>query len=192
MLGPSTIAGAGGENKSMRGYFAIGVEGISKPENAGNLFRSAHAFGASFVFSIAADQRVQRSHADTSRTAENLPWYVYPTVADFALPSGCQLVGIELLDEAVELPSFRHPHRAAYVLGPERGQLSLELVARCDHLVKIPTGFCITLSTAGAVVMYDRLLTLGRFAERPLTQQTQAQPPAPHVHGGPRLRRKKA
>src|SRR5581483_10775483 len=26
----------------MRGYFAIGVEGMSKPQNAGNLMRSAH------------------------------------------------------------------------------------------------------------------------------------------------------
>ncbi|MEE8144119.1 MAG: TrmH family RNA methyltransferase, partial [Kiloniellales bacterium] len=34
----------------MRGYFAIGVEGISKPMNLGNLLRSAHAFGASFFF----------------------------------------------------------------------------------------------------------------------------------------------
>ena len=30
----------------MRGYFAIGVEGIGKEMNVGNLFRSAHAFGA--------------------------------------------------------------------------------------------------------------------------------------------------
>ena len=37
----------------MRGYFAIGVEGISKPMNLGNLLRSAHAFGASFFFTIA-------------------------------------------------------------------------------------------------------------------------------------------
>jgi tRNA G18 (ribose-2'-O)-methylase SpoU len=39
---------------SPRGYFAIGVEGISKPVNLGNLLRSAHAFGASFVFTIGA------------------------------------------------------------------------------------------------------------------------------------------
>jgi len=175
----------------MRGYFAIGVEGISKPENAGNLFRSAHAFGASFVFSIAAAPRVERSHADTSRTAENLPWYAYRSVADFTLPSGCHLVGIELLDEAVELPTFRHPHRAAYVFGPERGSLSPDLVARCDFLVKIPTGFCINLSTAGAVVMYDRLLTLGRFAERPVSQRGAPVAPAKHVHGGPRIRSRK-
>jgi hypothetical protein len=33
------------------------------------------------------------------------------------------LVGIELFDEAVELPAFAHPVQAAYVLGPERGVL---------------------------------------------------------------------
>ena len=37
----------------MRGYFAMGVEGISKPLNLGNLIRSAHAFGASFFFTVA-------------------------------------------------------------------------------------------------------------------------------------------
>ena len=38
----------------MRGYFGVGVEGVSKPFNIGNLMRSAHAFGAGFVFTIAA------------------------------------------------------------------------------------------------------------------------------------------
>jgi tRNA G18 (ribose-2'-O)-methylase SpoU len=173
----------------MRGYFGIGVEGISKALNAGNLFRSAHAFGASFVFSIAADPRVQRSHADTSHTAENLPWYAHDTVAELNLPSGCRLVGVELLDEAVLLPSFHHPLQAAYVFGPERGSLSPALLARCDYLIKIPTAFCINLSTAGAVVMYDRLLNLGRFAERPLSQRGPAPARPEHVHGGPRFRR---
>ncbi len=40
--------------EGMRGYFAIGVENISKEMNLGNLFRSAHAFGASFVFTVNA------------------------------------------------------------------------------------------------------------------------------------------
>jgi hypothetical protein len=34
--------------------------------------------------------------------------------------------------------------------------------------VRIPTGFCINLAMAGAVVMYDRLRCLGRFAPRPI------------------------
>jgi len=153
----------------MRGYFGIGVERMSKPMNAGTLFRTAHAFGAGFVFTIDAAYSVKAARSDTSRTPDNLPWYVYDSAAELALPQGCKLVGIELLDDAVELPSFRHPLRAAYVLGPEMGSLSPGLVARCDHVIKIPTGFCVNVGVAGAIVMYDRLITLGKFAERPLS-----------------------
>jgi len=38
----------------MRGYFGIGVEGLSKRYNAGELFRAAHAFGAGFIFTAGA------------------------------------------------------------------------------------------------------------------------------------------
>lgn len=153
----------------MRGYFGIGVERLSKPMNAGNLFRTAHAFGAGFVFTIDAEYSVKEARSDTSRSPESLPWYTYDSAADLALPEGCQLVGIELLDEAIELPRFRHPLRAAYVLGPEMGSLSPELVARCTHVIKIPTSFCINVAVAGAIVMYDRLITLGKFGERPVS-----------------------
>ena len=177
----------------MRGYFGIGVERFSKPMNAGNLFRSAHAFGASFVFTIAATYSVTAARSDTSRTPEHLPWYDYGAATDLVLPQDCQLVGVELLDEAVELPSFRHPIRAAYILGPERGSLSPEITARCDHLLKIPTSFCINVATAGAIVMYDRIASLGRFAERPVGTTKNAanasEPPAlAHLFGKPKAR----
>ena len=173
----------------VRGYFGVGVEGLSKVMNAGNLFRSAHAFGASFIFTIASDPKIRNSPGDTSRAQDNLPWYGYASVAELALPQGCQIVGCELLDEAVDLPSFRHPLKAAYVFGPERGSLSKELVARCDHLVKIPTSFCINVATAAAIVLYDRTISLGRFAERPVSALARPVPPEPHVHGGPKFRR---
>jgi hypothetical protein len=32
------------------------------------------------------------------------------------------------------------------------------MVARCAHVVRIPTRFCINLAAAGAIVKYDRLL----------------------------------
>ena len=70
--------------------------------------------------------------------------------------------------QATPLPSFRHPLNAAYVFGPERSALSPAMVARCDHVVRIPTRFCINLAVAGAIVMYDRMLSLGRFAPRPV------------------------
>ncbi|TAL04914.1 MAG: TrmH family RNA methyltransferase [Rhodospirillaceae bacterium] len=153
----------------MRGYFGIGVEGINKPFNVGNLFRTAHAFDASFVFTVAATyRRGEVGQSDTSDALANLPFYAFPSVADLLLPKGCALVGVELLDGAVELPSFTHPRCAAYVLGPERSSLSPALVARCDHLLRIPTRFCLNVGIAGALVMYDRLLTAGRFAPRPV------------------------
>ena len=154
---------------AMRGYFAIGAEGISKPMNLGALMRTANAFGSSFVFSVGAADRVKLAYkADTSKTFESVPYYQWDSIGDMALPKGCQLVGIELTDDAVELPEFRHPKAAAYVLGRERGDLSPEMLAKCHHVVKIPTKFCINVSLAGALVMYDRVLSMGSFRDRPV------------------------
>lgn len=175
----------------MRGYFGIGVEGISKQMNAGSLFRNAHAFGASFVFTVGAAYRpFEGRRSDTANTTNHLPLYDFPQLRDLRLPRGCRLVGVELLDDATALPSFRHPRQAAYVLGSERGSLSPELVALCDDVVKIPTKFPINLAVAGAVVMYDRLISSERFVARPVAAGGPVQVVLPHVFGEP-LRRKK-
>jgi len=99
-----------------RGYFAIGVEGISKPVNLGNLLRSAHAFGASFVFTIGADPRALEMRSDTSRAETHVPLYHWRDLAELALPKGCSLVGIEILEEAADLV-VRGLHRG----GPDTG-----------------------------------------------------------------------
>jgi tRNA G18 (ribose-2'-O)-methylase SpoU len=173
-----------------RGYFAIGVEGISKAVNLGNLLRSAHAFGASFVFTIGADERALQTPADTSKASAHLPHYHWKSLAELKLPKGCSLVGVEILDDARDLPNFPHPLRAAYVLGPERGALSPELAARCEHLVRIPAGFSLNVATAGAIIMYDRLRSLGRFGARPVAEHAEAPPPPAHVQGTPKKRRR--
>lgn len=153
----------------MRGYFGIGVQEISKEQNVGNLLRSAHSFGASFFFSIspAVDIKAMRV-SDTADSFDHLPYYQYENVGELEMPKGCALVGIELTEDSIDLPSFRHPTRAAYVLGPEMGSLSNDLVKRCDHVIKIPMKFCVNVGVAGAIVMYDRLLSMGRFADRPV------------------------
>lgn len=168
----------------MRGYFAIGVEKISKQLNVGNLVRSAHGFGASFVYTIGAAYADDETFADTSKATSHVPLYHWVTPDHMQLPSGCQLVGVELLDEAIELPSFRHPVCAAYVLGPERGSLSPAIQERCDHIVKIPTSFCVNVAMAGAITMYDRIVSLGGYPARPVAAggPTEARPA--HVHGG--------
>src|SRR5512145_2006520 len=152
---------------NVRGYFGVGVEGVSKAMNVGSLLRTAHAFGASFVFTVAAVYpREEGGRADTSDTPGAVPFYAYDSVEALRLPRGCVLVGVEIVDDAIDLPSFRHPRCAAYVLGPERGALSPRMTALCEHVVKIPARFSINLALAGALVMYDRLISLGRFADR--------------------------
>lgn len=153
----------------MRGYFGIGAEGISKPMNLGALMRTAHAFGASFTFSVEAEQRIRQAYkSDTSKSAEHVPYYSWASIDEMALPKGCDLVGIELTDDAVDLPAFKHPLNAAYVLGREKGDLSQEMLSRCAHVVKIPTRFCINVSLAGALVMYDRIICFGGYPARPM------------------------
>lgn len=174
-----------------RGYFGIGAEGVSKSANIGALLRTAHAFGASFCFTLGTgfDARAGRS-ADTADTPAHVPLWRFDDLDSLRLPDGCKLVGIEIHEDAAELPSFRHPLSAAYVLGPERSSLSPALMARCDHLVRIPTRFSLNLAVAGALVLYDRLLQHGRFADRPvMSGGASAAPATPTGHGHPVFRR---
>ena len=174
-----------------RGYFGIGAEGVSKSANVGALLRTAHAFDAAFCFLIGTgfDARAGRL-ADTADTPAHVPLWRFDSVDGITLPERCVLVGVELLDDAAELPSFRHPLNAAYVLGPERSGLSSAVLARCRHVVRIPTRFALNLAVAGALVLYDRLLQHGRFAERPVhSGGAETELPPPSCHGDPVFRR---
>jgi tRNA G18 (ribose-2'-O)-methylase SpoU len=178
-----------------RGYVGIGVEGVSKSANVGALLRTAHAFGAAFCFVVGPgfDARAGRL-ADTADAPLHVPLWRFPDIASLQLPQHCVLVGVELLETATDLPSFRHPLNAAYVLGPERSGLSPAMLQRCRHVVRIPTRFALNLAVVGALVLYDRLLQHGRFAERPVGSQVGSERPAgaePEraAHGAPRFRR---
>ncbi len=175
----------------MKGYFGIGVEGVSKAMNVGTLFRTAHAFDASFVFTVRAQYNSREGgHADTSDTPRSVPTYHFADVESFRLPQGCRLVGIEITDDAIALPSFRHPRQAAYILGGEREGLSAGMQALCDHIVKIPMRFSVNLGVAGALIMYDRLLTLGRHAPRPVAEGGPTESVPLPVFGEPLYKRK--
>ena len=175
----------------MKGYFGIGVEGISKAVNVGTLFRTAHAFGASFVFTVRAQyNRREGGQADTSDTPRSVPTHHFAGLEDFRLPLGCRLVGVEITDDAIELPSFRHPRQAAYILGAEREGLSADLQSRCDYVVKIPTAFSVNLGVAGALIMYDRLISLGRHAPRPVGEGAPTEAVPLLVFGDPIYKRK--
>ncbi len=175
-----------------RGFFGIGVEGISKAMNVGAIMRTAHAFGASFAFTVGAIYtKTDIWKSDTSKSQENIPLYEFDNATSLRLPKNCKLVGVEFIDEADALPSFRHPSQCAYILGPERGSLSDEILSVCDHTVKIPTKFCLNVSVAAAIIMYDRTITLGRHAPRPVRTGGPTEVLPLHEFGDPVIRRKK-
>lgn len=153
----------------MRGYFGIGCEGISKPMNLGNICRTAHSFGASFTFTVNEDlQKRDINKSDTSSSEDEVPHYAFDSVENMIVPRGCKVVGVELTEDSVDLPSFCHPRSAVYVMGPEHGSLSPQMVERCDYTIKIPMKFCVNVGVAAAIVMYDRILQHGNFPAKPV------------------------
>jgi tRNA G18 (ribose-2'-O)-methylase SpoU len=154
--------------------------------NLGNLVRIAHAFDASFFFSIAPRLKLSDAQSDTSRAQGALPFYSFAASEDLRLPIGCRLVGVEITDDAIELPRFRHPLRAAYVFGAERFSLSPKVLGACEFVVKIPTRFSINVGMAGAIILYDRLVSLGGYGARPVMAGGEgAEVPPSHSWGAP-------
>ena len=92
-------------------------------------------------------------------------------------------MGVEFVEDALELPVFRHPSDAAYILGPEIGSLSPEILQRCRHVVKIPSSFCLNGATTGAIVLYGRILTLVNYGERQFSTAGESLPPLEHAQG---------
>ena len=175
----------------MRGYFGIGIDQASKSGNIGNLVRTAHAFGASFTFVINPykdpihGKSIAKDHADTAKSAGSMPLFEVDKLDDLPRPVGCRLIAVELTDEAIDLPSFRHPTQALYVLGGERYEVSQDVLNAADQVVKIPTRFSLNVATAGAIIMYDRMRTLGRYADRPVMAASDPGAAPHHKHGGP-------
>ncbi len=175
-----------------RGYFGIGVEGVSKSANVGALLRTAHRRRVCFIVGAGSRTRGSRIAWPTPPTRwSTCRCGISPISTRLALPPRCVLVGVELLDTATDLPSFRHPLNAAYILGPERSGLSPAMLHRCQHVVRIPSRFALNLAVAGALVLYDRLPT------RPLRRATRQRKPRRHPptlpeptgHGAPHFRR---
>lgn len=139
-----------------RGYFGIGILGCKTPANLGTLWRSAHNFGAAFLFVIGA--RYQRMACDTTNAAKHVPFYEYLTFDDFrhARPRDCPLIAVEQSTEGRMLETFTHPDKAIYLLGAEDGGIPETVLARCQSIIEIGTPMCLNVAVAGSIVMYDR------------------------------------
>lgn len=142
--------------KTGRGYFAIGIEAGKSKDNIGTLWRSAHNFGAAFVFTVGA--RYKRQASDTTRAWKHLPLFHYADLADLwaHIPHDCMVVGVELDERAQPLPDFAHPERCIYLLGAEDNGLSSEARRRAHRLIVVPGVGSLNVASVGSIVLYDR------------------------------------
>jgi len=142
-----------------RGYFGIGIENPKREVNVGSLFRSAHLYGAAFVFTV-GPRRYERQGSDTTACQRHIPLLRFETASGARDALNCALVGIELDDRSVPLGEFRHPVQAAYLMGAEDNGLSAEALASCHSLVQIecPAQWSMNVASAGAIVIYDRMM----------------------------------
>ncbi len=138
-----------------RGYFGIGIYHPKTTENIGTLWRSAHNFGADFIFTIG--KRYKRQASDTTKAERHIPLYEYNTFEEFKknLPKGCRIVCIEQSDQSRDLKDSVHPETCAYLLGAEDYGIP-EKYMEGTQRVFIDTPMCINVAVAGSIVMYDR------------------------------------
>lgn len=138
-----------------RGYFGIGVYHPKTTENIGTLWRSAHNFGADFIFVIG--KRYKKQPSDTTKAERHIPLYEYQTFEAFKenMPKGCRMVFIEQTEGATNINTACHPEAAAYILGAEDSGVPIELM-KGHQKVFIDTPMCLNVAVAGSIVMFDR------------------------------------
>ena len=140
-----------------RGFFGIGIQHTKTEQNIGTLWRSASIMGASFIFTIG--KRYKKQASDTMQSWRHIPLYNYETFEEFykAMPYDCQLIGVELDDKSEPIETFKHPERCIYLLGAEDNGLTKEAIDKCHKIVQLPGDYCMNVSVAGSIMMYDKL-----------------------------------
>jgi len=139
-------------------YFDIDIYQPKTTEDIGTLWRSAHNFGADFIFTIGA--RYHKQPSDTTKAARHLPLYEYGDFKDFTahLPKDAELVFIEQHDElSHSITGFEHPERAVYVLGAEDSGMPTKIMAG-QMVIHIDTPMCLNVAVAGSLVIFHRTL----------------------------------
>jgi tRNA G18 (ribose-2'-O)-methylase SpoU len=139
-----------------RGYYGIGIENSKTKANIGTLWRSAYSLGASFIFVVG--NRYKHQASDTVKAMKHIPMYHYDDLDSFYqnIPHGCQLIGVDNIDQARDVIGYDHPERAVYLLGAEDSGLSKNAIEMCHSIIKFDSEQCLNVSVAGSIIMYDR------------------------------------
>ena len=149
-------------NKKERGYFGIAFYEPKFNENIGTAVRNAHCFGADFIAVIG--KRYERQPTDTTKAERHIPIFEYSDLKDFLnhIPVDCEIVSVEV--DGDDIRNFIHPDRAVYIIGGEDRTLP---VIEKSKRVRFPTDYCLNMSVASALILYDRKIKKNKRSLEP-------------------------
>jgi len=138
-----------------KGYYGIGIYHPKTTENIGTLWRSAHNFGADFIFTIG--RRYKKQASDTTKAQRHIPLFEYESFEDFKKhqPNGSDIVFIEQAEGSKDIKNFIHPTSVCYILGAEDEGVP-EVMMKGYQKIHIETPMCLNVAVAGSIVMFDR------------------------------------
>lgn len=137
------------------GYSAVGLVNIKNKFNYGGVLRAAQCFEASAI--IIQSKRFEKYATNTMKAERHIPTFMTDDILKSS-PLCCQKIGVEFTDNSKDIRYFEHPKQALYIFGPEDGSINNEILNKCQHVIKIPSRYCLNLAATVNVVLYDRLL----------------------------------
>lgn len=139
-----------------RGFFEIGIYRGKCEANVGTLWRSASQMGATGIFTVG--RRYPNQCSDTTKAHRHIPLREYADMDTFiaSLPQSCPVIAIEMGGKP--LANFVHPESAIYLLGAEDHGIPDAALARCHHVISLPSvrTASYNVAVAGSLVMFDR------------------------------------
>jgi|SRR6056300_319625 len=133
---------------------SIGLCNIKDPNNFGSICRLAGCYGAQSV--LYQGIRFQRHPTDTSKYYKHHSVIKVNNLID-SRPFGTTPVGIELVENSINLTEFKHPKNAFFLVGAEDSGINKNILDKCHFIVQIPTRLCLNVAMALNIVLYDRV-----------------------------------
>jgi len=164
----------------------VALHGIQSVDNLGQLLRTAGAFGCREVLLVnkdRAEKRLKKIRTFGAHGAERrVPMRFFDdldALVSFARRRDCEVVGIEIHDDAVPYAeAFREPRPTCFFPGNEGTGLSERQIALCDRLVYVPH---FGAATASLNVNAATAIVLSAFATHAGYHETQRNGPKFHV-----------
>lgn len=152
-----------GWRRQSGGRVALLLDRLQSPFNVGSILRTAAAYSVDHLWLV--EGTVSPGDAKVAKTALGSGRFVawtwadtFEKAADAARADGYRVVGLELAEDAVPMPSLDIGTATCLAIGHEDRGLSPASLAACDALAFIPQLGRIgslNVATATAIALYD-------------------------------------